>query len=109
AAKPGLAYDAGREPVVRLHEELQPIAEQHTPERRGAAQGRFEWSFRVGAHDCNSNCGSTSRVARSTSAGKSISIQGVPVRSQISKDWLRSSNRSRTASSCGRCARELST
>jgi len=38
--------------------------------------------------DSRHNCGSTSRAARSTSAGKSISIQGVPVTSTTSKIWL---------------------
>jgi hypothetical protein len=61
-----------------------------------------------GAVTSGCNCGRISARARTTSFGKSISIHGEPVTSAVSNTWLRSSSRSRTASSCGRFERPLS-
>ncbi len=74
-------------------------------ERRGACErrrGRWSRSCGVAPDKRLQLRQRLRRAARATSLGKSISIHGTPVTSATSNGWLRSSSRSRTASSCGR-------
>src|SRR6185312_2055685 len=104
-AESGFAHDARRQAVVRLHQELELRALEHAAQLGAAARRDVVAGgcVHAAAPDKGRSCGTISWAARATSCGKSISIHGAPVTSTNSTLWLRSSSRSRTASSCGRC------
>jgi len=87
-----LAHEARRQTVVRLHQEFQARAGEHFAQPGAARRcGARRRRFGLGSMDVvggvvhsgrqRHSCGRISRAARSTSAGKSISIQGWPVTS----------------------------